>query len=134
MTSFYQQKLVNRVQKLHCAPVTDKWWENFRKELWAQFANDNLTVCSDFFVTLTIIMHLFFFTVCSDGQCDSPSPKASAATKWRWGVAMLLKKFSKKRHVGLKFSMMVKNTLNKTPESSMLSKFAQTHHPPLRSS
>lgn len=39
-----------------------------------------------------------------------------------------------KRHVGLKLSMMDKNTLNKTPESSMLSKFAHTHHPPLRSS
>lgn len=51
MTSFYQQKFVNRVHKLHCAPVTDKWWENMTEELWAQFANDNLTVCSDFFFT-----------------------------------------------------------------------------------
>ena len=39
-----------------------------------------------------------------------------------------------KRLVGLKLSMMDKNTLNKTLESSMLSKFAQTHHPLLRSS
>lgn len=52
MTSFYQQKFVNRVHKLHCAPVTDKWWENMTEELWAQFANDNLTVCSDFFFHL----------------------------------------------------------------------------------
>ena len=39
-----------------------------------------------------------------------------------------------KRHVGLKLSMMDKDTLNNIPESSMLSKFAQTHYPPLRSS
>ena len=80
MTSFYQQKFVNRVQKLHCAPLTDKWWENMREELWAQFANDNLTVCSDFFFHLDHNNAPFFLTVCSDGQCDSPLPKTSVAT------------------------------------------------------
>lgn len=51
-----------------------------REELWAQFANDNLTVCSDFFFHLDHNNAPFFLTVCSDGQCDSPLPKTSVAT------------------------------------------------------
>ena len=47
-----------RVQKLYFAPVIEEWWENMRDELWAQFANDD-------------------FTVCGDGQCKSPGFSAT---------------------------------------------------------
>ena len=68
--------------------MIDEWWEHTREELWAQFANDDLTVCGD-------------------GQCDSPGVSAKnlcyyvmeMITGYVIEIEVLLKK-----HVGMKSS------------------------------
>ena len=93
---FISASTFQRVQKLYCAPVIDEWWEHTREELWAQFANDDLTVCGD-------------------GQCDSPDVSAKnlcyyvmeMITGYVIEIEVLLKK-----HVGMKSSTMEKKALN----------------------
>lgn len=93
---FISASTFQRVQKLYCAPVIDEWWEHMREELWAQFANDDLTVCGD-------------------GQCDSPGFSAKNLCYYVMemitGYVIEIEVLDK-RHVGLKSSTMEKKALN----------------------
>ena len=93
---FISASTFQRVQKLYCAPVIDEWWEHIREELWAQFANDDLTVCGD-------------------GQCDSPGFSAKNLCYYVMEMItgyMIEIEVLDKRHVGLKSSTMEKKALN----------------------
>ena len=55
--SFISPSTLYRVQKLHCLPAIDEWWEWMRGELLVEFENEELVVSGD-------------------GQCDSPGYSA----------------------------------------------------------
>ena len=92
---FISASTFQRVQKLYCAPVIDDWWQNMREELWAQFASEELFVCSD-------------------GQCDFPGFSAKHLCYYAMQMTtgyVIEMEVLEKRHVSLKSRTMEKKAL-----------------------